>query len=410
MNQQSNNPPPQRRQLANWITEYASAANKISESPYNYNIWAAISTVSAVLKNNVWIRRGPYKILPNQYVVLVGPPGIGKGVAIHSVHDFARKPPSNNALANYIMDRITAPKLSEKLSVGFPRVSVNGSGNLVGVTDSTCILHASELGSLINNSDWMSTFLCDMWDRVEYTHSTKTQGTSAINSMCVSLIGACVPDFIHAMNKNGNNATNNGFTARTIFVYSEKRSQRLVWPKELDPVLVAKLQNDLQMISRLYGEFSWEPAAQLIFEQEYQNIVTNESDTNVLKDFKARQPVHLLKTAMALTAAGSENLVITQWAMQTAKKFIDGVLHTLDSCFRGIGKSILAEATGRIYNYIEHKKLCSKQDIQRDNWRDVGPEDLEKVLFTLISCGYIMEVQSGRNKLYKFIGRTSSTP
>jgi len=379
--------------------------NNISESPISYNTWAAISAVSAVLKDNVWINRGLYKVFPNQYIVLVGPPGIGKGNAIHPAHNFVKSPPTNVALANYIQDRITAPKLIEILAQGFPRIVLGTNGNIKGTIESTCILHASELATLINSSDWMSTFLCETWDRNEFTYDTKGKGKNVIKNMCVSLIGACVPHFIQNMNSNGNEAINNGFTARTIFVFGDKKSQSVVWPKPIAPDLIAKLNNDLQMIARLHGEFIFEPAAKVLFEKMYSDIVTYDSDSDVIKNFKSRQATHVLKVAMSLSAAGSDTLMITQWAMQAAIVFVDGVLKTLDHCFRGVGDSPLAQAQSRIISYMEKKKLCTRKDILQDNFNHVTQEELDKVIFTLIAMDYITEVASGRGKLYKFIGR-----
>lgn len=396
----------QRRQLGNWVTEYANAVNRISESPIAYNTWSAISVIGAVLKDNVWINRGLYKVFPNQYIILVGPPGIGKGNAIHPAHNFVKNPPSNIPLANYIQDRVTAPKLAEILATGFPRISISSNGNLTGVKEATCVLQASELASLINNSDWMSTFLCDTWDRNEYTYDTKTKGKNTIKNMCVSLVGACVPDFVRGMNRNGNEAVNNGFTARTIFVFANEKSQSIVWPKPIDSATQAKLTNDLQMISRLHGEFCFEPSAQAIFEKKYNSITTDDTDSDVVKNFKSRQPIHILKAAMALSAAGSDSLIISQWAMESSIIFVDGILATLDLCFRGVGDSPLADAISRILAYIEKRKICSKKDILRDNLRHVTPEDLDKVLMALTACDYIQEVPSARNtRLFKFIAK-----
>ena len=93
----------------NWILSYNEAVNQISEAPSHYNIWAAISVVSAVLKDHVYFSRGIYTINPNQYIILVGPPGVGKGTAIHPAFAF----PLKLKLINMLTDRVTAPKIIE---------------------------------------------------------------------------------------------------------------------------------------------------------------------------------------------------------------------------------------------------------------------------------------------------------
>src|ERR1700728_241141 len=97
---------PRRALSKNWILAYNEAISKISEAPGQYNIWAAIAVVSAVLKNHVRMARGPYVVNPNQYIILVGPPGVGKGTAIHPAFDIAKK----LNLINTISDRVTAQK------------------------------------------------------------------------------------------------------------------------------------------------------------------------------------------------------------------------------------------------------------------------------------------------------------
>ena len=81
---------PPRKLSMNWISSYAAALDPITEAPSAYVIWSAISVISAVLKKKVWVRRGTYKVYPNQYIVLVGPPGVGKGTAIHPAHSFIK--------------------------------------------------------------------------------------------------------------------------------------------------------------------------------------------------------------------------------------------------------------------------------------------------------------------------------
>src|SRR5271163_3815397 len=114
------------RKLSNWIVSYSEGIDEFTEAPSAYCIWAAIAVVGAVLKKHVWRKRGVYTIYPNQYIVLTGPPGIGKGEAIHPVFNIAKE----LKLINVISDRITAPKIIDRMAEGFSNVpkiqNVNG--------------------------------------------------------------------------------------------------------------------------------------------------------------------------------------------------------------------------------------------------------------------------------------------
>ena len=388
-----------RKLQSNWILSYSDAVDKMSEAPTSFNVWMAVSVISAALKKRVWIKRGLYKIYANQYIVLVSPPGIGKGSAIHPAHAFVKEP--RPMLANYMSDRITAPKIIERLAAGFANVSVV-NGVIQNGLEASCVLQATELATFLGSSDWMTSFLCDAWDRGEFEYDTKGKGTFLIKDMCVSLVGACVPEFIRTINRDGANAINGGFTARTLFVFANDKSKSLVWPVGFDgnvntQRIAADLAHDLAEIARLNGEFTWTPTAKYTFEKFYNSVATEENDTDVVRHFKARKTTHVLKVAMCFSAAGRDDLVIGDYELNTAIALVNNVEQTLDITFRGVGESPLAEATARIQSYVERKGYVSRGEILRDNYRHITSEDLDRVLMVLESINFMKrEIVSGK--------------
>lgn len=397
--------PPVRKLKQNWILSYSDAIDRFSEAPTSFNVWAAISVISAVLKRHVWIHRGHYKIYPNQYIVFVGPPGVGKGSAIHPAHAFIRE--HNPPLANYFTDRVTAPKMVEKLADGFPSFSMIG-GQLIPMKEASAIIQAAELATFLGSSDWMLTFLCDTWDRGEFEYDTKGKGTNVVKDMCVSLIGGCVPDFIRELNKDSGRAISGGFTARTLFIFANDKSKQIVWPMGFDATpqglqLKKDLADDLETISRIRGEYKWTNSAKILFERAYKTIVTNDDDSDVVRHFKARQPVHYMKVAMCFAAATRDDLVIDDYAIGMSVQLVNGVLNTLDVTFRGVGESSLAEATARIQIYIEKKGLVSKAQLVKDNWRHITNDDLDRVMYTLTTINFCAEEVIGGKLFYRHI-------
>jgi hypothetical protein len=393
------------RKLGSWVLAYCDAVKNMTEAPDAYNVWSAISVISSVLKKRCWIYRGTYKIYPNQYIVLVGPPGVGKGTAIHPAHSFSKlhKPP----LSNYMSDRITAPKIIERLAQGFATTSVV-NGQIHSGIEASCTLQAAELSSFLSSSDWMTTFLCDAWDRNEYEYDTRNKGTFTIKDMCVGLIGACVPEFIRSINKDMGKAINGGFTARTIFVFAGEKSKSIVWPQGWEANISNKklyddLAHDLEYVARVGGQFSWEPRAQIEFERTYNSIVIDDNDTEVVKHFKARQATHICKVAMTLSAASRDDAVIDHYSIRTAIALVKQIADSLNVTFRGVGESPLAEATARIQAYIERKGLVSKQEVIRDNYRHITNDDLDRVIFTLAAIGFLECITMGGKAFYKHL-------
>jgi Protein of unknown function (DUF3987) len=423
---------PRRALSKNWILAYNEAISKISEAPGQYNIWAAIAVVSAVLKNHVRLARGPYTVNPNQYIILVGPPGVGKGTAIHPAFEI----PKRLGLINTISDRVTAQKIVERLSIGFdaPPKIIYGTSNghtpqaagvvpsiaggtlfntssspvIVATRESAATIMSTELQTLLSSSEWMTQFLCDAWDRKDFEYDTKNKGTHLVKDMCVSLVGACVPAYIQSINRSTEAAVNGGFTARAVFVYADKKSNDIVWPKNLEesegPDFIKKLEEDLVTISNIEGEYSFTGEAKHLFENFYKSthVKQEESDSDVMLYFKSRAHVHFFKVAMAFSAARSDERLIDRLDAILAIDLIKQIQANLDRAFRGVGNSPLADATQKVLNYIERMGAASRKQILKHNYTHVTNEDLTRVIYTLCEMGSIREDSVGGQKLYVY--------
>src|SRR3954464_12186530 len=62
------------RLLPNWIQAYLAYTAE-SESPEEYHKWVAISVIAGALRRRVFFPMGYFQLYPNQYIVMVGPPG-----------------------------------------------------------------------------------------------------------------------------------------------------------------------------------------------------------------------------------------------------------------------------------------------------------------------------------------------
>jgi hypothetical protein len=329
---------------------------------------------------------------------------------MHPAHEFSKK--HTPALANYMNDRLTAPKILDKLANG-PVVAQLVNGAMTMKADSSAILYSTELAAFLGGSDWMIPFLCAAWDQGEYDYETKNSGNSIVKNMCVSLMAGCVPDFIRNLNKTGKpeTAISGGFTARAIFVFASDKSKSIVWPQGFASTpegkqLHADLVHDLEQIVTLKGEYKWEPRAKFMFENFYRKVKIEDDDTDVIRNFKARQNIHVLKVAMCLSAASRDDLILDEYSVSTAIKLVQSVFDTLNITFRGVGESSLAEAMNRIMTYMERKGVCSRQSLVRDNYRHVTTDDLDRIIITLKQMGFIMEVKVGTQLGYQVISRS----
>jgi len=389
-----------RKLTKTWYNSFVDCTLPHTEAPRSYLEWAAFSVLGGVLKNHVYYDEGLYTLYPNQFIILVGPPSVGKGTAVNFAWDMVDKSTNPYKLANLIEDRVTAPRILQRIEAGWPiPPQVAAGGQVVtSLREHTCTIKSTELRVLLTASDWMLEFLCECWDKNAYSYDTKNMGTNTIKNMCTSLIGATVPDFIRGLEKDVDSTVAGGFSSRCLFIFEDKKSKDLPFapalknnPKSLD--LYQKLLDDLDYISKnLRGEYKMSQEAKIAFSNFYPTIAPEPADSDAMLHFKGRMKAHIIKTAMILAAGRKDDLVLEGVDMRVAIQLISNVQRKLDRVFRGAGNSRLAETSARVITCVEKASMCTKRELQRTLARHVTPEDLDKTLWLLLEIGHLREI------------------
>jgi hypothetical protein len=384
-----------------WLEAYRDYTSD-TENPVSYNEWSGISALSSTLKRNVYIYYHGIKFFANQYIVLVGPPGLGKGSSIIPATRLVKEA----GTTNYLSDRITAERIIEKLAEGFvhPVISVsNGSVGALTTKEHTACILAKELPVFLGSSDWMHSLLCQLWDENEFEHQTKNKGNKFIKDMCVSMLGGCVPDYIRKLTKDTLAPVTGGFTARCIFVYATKKSQLLAdgWgcPNGNKSATEHKLVEDLKYISRISGEMFLDNEAKKTWNIMYGAYgKPNEFESDALANFKSRIPSHVIKAAISISISESDSLIITDQQLQRAITLVEEVRNNVDITFRAVGESPLAVSQDRVMRFIEQRGVCTDRELLKYNHRHVTSEQLTSILTVLEYIGFCTRIWRGHTQ------------
>ena len=394
-----------------WHEAFFECVSPHTDAPNSFVRWSALSLIGATLKNNVFFEIGTYTLFPNQFIVLVAPPGIGKGTAMNLVKLFiAETKPT--PVVNTLSDRITAEKIIECIADGWGTAFSLSNGKIIpGRADHNCLLFSEELRVFLGASEWMLEFLEEAWSRTTYEYQTKNKGSVTIDSMCCSLLAASVPDFLRNVNKDAHMVISGGFSSRCLFIYAENPSKDLPFPEPLkknprSKALFDALVTDLKTIASLRGEFKVDPAAKILLIDFLAKLRREASpdESEAMANFKARIKAHVIKLAMVLSVSTGDSLVIAPTDMFNAISMVEQIGRSLEKLFRGAGDAFDAVLTARIQAFVEKHGQTSRQEIMRAMHRHIGSfEALDRILVVLEAIGFLCITQQNKKTVIRHL-------
>lgn len=217
-----------------------------SESPASFWRWSALSALSAVIKDKIWMERHYYKLYPNIYVMLYGPSGIKKGPPVN----MARKLVDYVNNTRVINGRASIQGILKKLGTAETK-----PGGLV--LDSSCgFICSSEMASSMVEDKAAMTILTDLYDR-NYRdgqwESLLKMESFTLKDVCITLLGAT--NEAHSDAFFTKQDVFGGFFARTFFIHETKpqiRNSLMYAPKVVPDYKI--LSQHIKEVSKLKGE------------------------------------------------------------------------------------------------------------------------------------------------------------
>lgn len=293
--------------------------------------------LSAVLERKIWVWTKGSALYPNLYIILVGPPGVGKSAVLSQVERVLRTVP----------DLHVAPSSVSSASLVDSLVLANRKIIRPGETPAFVQFHylatvASELGVFLPVYDplFMNS-LTKFYDGEHYEERRRSSSVKhvRIEHPHLSIIGGTTPSYLNSFLPEG--AWDQGFTSRTIFVYSGESVFTEIFGDEdghnhLESLYLAILA-DLKRISGLYGKMSWEPDAASAISEWNRRGLPPVPDHNKLQHYNTRRLAHVIKLCMVASVARNSDLRITLDDYQTALDWLMEVEGNIPDLFNSHG-------------------------------------------------------------------------
>jgi hypothetical protein len=386
------------RILSDWLEGFLYYCDN-TEPPELFKLWTGISTIAACLKRKCYLPWGMFTTYPNMYIVLVGPPALGKGVSMKPAMDMLSE-------VGVILSADAGSK--EALT----RAISKQAGSSEVLEDGKILLHSSlsifstEFCVFLGykNLDLMG-YLCEWFDCrdiFKFDAKDKTKADTVTN-VWVNLLAGTTPQMIELYMST--ETAGLGLASRIIFVYETSISKICPIPflTEEQVQMKSHLVHDLQQIHLMKGAFSYTKKFMDRWFDWYTDNKTNPPFTDdKLNGYNGRRHIHILKLCQIICASESDDMVITERHFSRALEYLTLTEKKMTNVFAGMGKNELAPFIYRALSLlVQNGGEMNYQDLFRIMQNDVHRDNFDKLIRSLEGSGACTLIHKGGTVIIK---------
>ena len=377
-----------------------------TEPPVLHHIWSLISMMSANLGRRCYFEFGSIPILPNQYVLLVGDPGVRKSTAIGLAKKMIKgntsirlAPDDTGGQRQGLISAMQAEEINpEELFAGLDQAEEYASAApTVHPEDRhSMFVLASEFASFLGLSSYeLIVFLTKMWDGEDHTYSLKNS-KQVLENPLINILGGTTPIAISTALPM--EVVGQGFLSRVILVYAES-SVKIPRPQALAEDGVAEIRKIFNYVSNEFtGPFKETAKAATRLDEIY--LANTKIEDTRFVYYKTRRHTHLIKLTMALAALrGSQEIIIDD--VEDAQNILSLTEESMPNALGEFGLSPLGTAKQKLLEFIRQSEdPFTVKNLWSLMQRDMKLEDFTQTLKDFVSEGKILAWED--HGIYKY--------
>lgn len=407
-----------------WLNQLVQSRSEL-EAPLSFWFWAGLASISAIVKDQIWLdRQGVYKLYPNIYVMFHAESGLKKGAPVSMAKSFVSS--INNTMV--ISGRSSIQGILKEM--GASSQARGKPGGKIETASSSVFICSSELTSSIVEDKVATTILTDLYDRnwnEGNWRSLLKMESFKLNKPTVTMLTAT--NDAHSQDFFMKKDISGGYFARTFIVYEheENRINSLLLPLK-NPINDAPLMTHLQKLAKLKGQI--QPLG--VEEQSeyykhrwidpYDNTVGYLSDAGMLyqtwyHDFKHalknqfdkdetgtsnRFGDSVLKVAILLSLAEQDELIITEKAMKEAIRVCEKLIGNIKrTTFGAHGLGDNAPFKGKIIMELltRENHMISQPMLLKKMWMHYNTLDEFAELMNSVEAAGIIKSETVGNQI-----------
>ena len=193
-----------------------------------------------------------------------------------------------------------------------------------------------------------------------------------------------------------------GLTSRMIFVQANSKRHLVAYPyaatNKPEPALLEHLQHDLAEIAKLSGQFILTPEAQekgaAWYEAHWTHVPKHLRDER-LQGYASRKQCHVHKLAMALSAARSDDMIITLDDFDGALTMLGNIESSMAETFNAVSDDAGVKHMATVLAYLRQNKSIEKKALFRLCCSRMDYRNFEFAVSGIRAAGYAREVVLG---------------
>lgn len=352
--------------VKDWIGDFLTYTEG-TQTADSFRLWSAISCLGAAMERRVWGISSRDRIYPNCFTILVGPPGVGKSMAIKPVDKLWQ----GTGRLHISPTSVTRAGLADCFTAAAKNI-VTRDGEILEY--SSVLVASSEFGNFVPTADLeFLSVLNHTFDNPErYNEGRRTVENAAdVTNPQLSILAATTPSFLGDLLTDS--AWAQGFPSRLLMVYAhDSPTADLFGDQDPRTALWQSLQDRLTMIAsdEFAGQVAWAPDFVEELVPWHQSGLGPLPSHPRLEHYSSRRIVHVLKLAIISSVSRGSNFVVEACDLRRAKRWLLENESTMGAIFEKVSNKSDVQLMKELHNkfwivYQLNKKPVPSSEILR---------------------------------------------
>ena len=311
-----------------WFEDYCNFTRQ-TESPLSYHVFCSIAALGACLGRRAFKEKGHFRIYPNPWIILVGPPGrVRKTSAI----DIAKTLVHKSAACPIMADKITP----EALVIALQK---QGGHHFI---------YAPEFSVLFGKQKYnegLTTLFLRLADCPESIQvDTVARGPQIVDGVALTMLGGSTMSLLAGATPE--ETTSSGFLSRCVLVVENDTKRCFPEPSKGSSLVEKRLYEVMERMKAYGGACNWESAAvHARFSDWYRGHkeFLRAQDNETMAESLERLDIHMERFAMITHLAECGNNYVCQRCLDFATYLVEWVRNKMPQTVSAITQTLRSQ-------------------------------------------------------------------